>query len=124
MSKKLNYKKGRQGEKLALDFLIEKGFVWVESNYKNERGEIDLVMTDGDVLVFVEVKLKDGEEFGRPEEMISKGKLWQVRRVAESYLTLKPEVATKYEKHRIDAVCIVMKNKKMDRISYYKNIEL
>lgn len=124
MSKKFNYKKGRKGEKLAEKWLESKGFDLVETNYRNELGEIDLIMIDGEVLVFVEVKLKIGEDFGRPEEMISRGKLWQIRRVAESYLTLKPEMAEKYKKYRIDAVCVVMDDKKVERISYYENIEL
>ena len=124
MSKKLNYRKGKKGEETARKWLEGKGFELVEANYGNELGEIDLIMRDKDVLVFVEVKLKVGEEFGRPEEMINRGKMGQIRRVAQGYLTLKPAMGEKYKKYRIDAVCIVMDDKKVNRLSYYENIEL
>lgn len=80
--KQQNYAKGRNGESMAKDFLIYKNFRFIESNYQNKIGEIDLVMSDKDVLVFVEVKLKVGDKYGQPEEMINRSKLTQIRRVA------------------------------------------
>ena len=47
-------------------------------NYENKIGEIDLIVVDKDFLVFVEVKLKVGDMFGTPEEMINKRKLFVV----------------------------------------------
>jgi len=122
--KRLNYSKGRGGEERAKEYLIEKGFGWVESNFENKIGEIDLIMTDKETLVFVEVKMKVGDKFGTPEEMIGKRKLWQIRRVAESYLVMRPEMRRKFEKYRIDAVCIVMDedNGQISRINYYDNL--
>lgn len=118
-----NYKKGREGEEIARDYLIKKGFYLIESNYSNKLGEIDLVMSDKDWLVFVEVKLKIGDKYGNPEEMISKNKLSKIRRVAESFLVLEPSIAKKYQKYRIDAVCIMLnENKKVERINYYENL--
>lgn len=118
-----NYSKGKEGEKLAKVFLEKKGWRLVEMNYANKQGEIDLIMVDGPVLVFVEVKLKVGEEYGRPEEMIGPRKLWKIRRVAESYLSTEVKMARKYERQRIDAVCIVKENNKIKRINHYENIE-
>ncbi|MFA5749898.1 MAG: YraN family protein [Candidatus Shapirobacteria bacterium] len=121
-NKRKNYKKGREGEEIAREFLIKKGFKLIESNYTNKVGEIDLIMTDKDVLVFIEVKLKVGDKFGTPEEMINKNKISRVRRVAEGFLVME-SVGKNYEKYRIDAVCIVLdENKKVERINYYENI--
>ena len=80
----------------------------IESNYSNNLGEIDLIMKDNDWLVFVEVKLKIGDRFGTPEEMINKNKISQVRRVAEGFLLLESPISKKFSKYRIDAVCIVL----------------
>ena len=44
--KQHNYQKGKKGEKVALDFLISKGWILVEMNYSNDIGEIDLIMID------------------------------------------------------------------------------
>jgi len=118
-----NYKKGKEGEKIAREFLIKKGFTLIESNYANKLGEIDLVMSDKDWLVFVEVKLKIEDKFGDPEEMISKNKLNKIRRIAQGFLLLKSPITNKFSKYRIDAVCIVLnEDKTLKRINYYENL--
>lgn len=118
-----NYKKGREGEEIAREFLKEKGFRLIESNYSNVLGEIDIIMSDKDWLVFVEVKLKIGDKYGSPEEMINKNKLAKVRRVAESFLVLEKETAKNFEKYRIDAVCIVLNGDKTIRsVKHYPNL--
>ena len=109
MSNKVkNYKKGKEGEEIAKKFLEQKGFRLIESNYNNKLGEIDLIMSNKEVLVFVEVKLKVGDKFGSPEEMISKYKLNRIRRIAESFLMLNPEIKRNFLKYRLDAVCIAV----------------
>jgi putative endonuclease len=123
LAKKLNYNKGKDGEEIARKYLEEKGFELIEANYSNDIGEIDLIMTDKDWLVFVEVKLKIGDKFGTPEEMISRGKLSKIKRVAQVYLMFNPEIKRKFEKYRIDAVCIVKKyDDTIDRIKHYPNL--
>jgi len=122
-NKTKNYNKGKEGEEIARDFLIKKGFDLIESNYSNNLGEIDLIMSDKDWLVFVEVKLKIGDRYGHPEEMINKNKISQIRRVADLFLLLESPIANKYQKYRIDAVCVVLnEDKTVNRISYYENI--
>ena len=123
MYKKENYNKGKNGEEMARDFLLKKGFELIESNYENKIGEIDLIMINKDWLVFVEVKLKIGDKFGTPEEMINRRKLSQVKRVAESYLVLEKKKVKRFEKFRIDAVCIVLdEDEEIQRITHYENI--
>lgn len=116
--KQENYHKGKYGEKIAKEFLERKGFQWIESNFENKIGEIDLIMVDKDWLVFVEVKYKSDDRLGIPEEMINKNKIWQVKRTAESFLYEKKDIAKKFEKYRIDAVCILG-----EEIRHYQNIE-
>jgi len=112
-----NYNKGRGGEDLAKKYLMEKGFGWIESNFLCDIGEIDLIMTDNDWLVFVEVKYKSDDKFGIPEEMISPGKISQIKKVAQIYLMTRPEINKKYSKYRVDAVCILG-----EQIRYYENV--
>lgn len=122
-SKVQNYNKGKEGEQIARDLLFQKGFNLIESNYLNNLGEIDLIMTDKDWLVFVEVKLKIGDKFGSPEEMISKKKLSQIKRIAESFLILESPKVQQYKKYRIDAVCIVLnEDNSIQRIQHYENL--
>ena len=115
--KQQNYAKGRIGETIAKDFLIEKGYCLIESNFEIDCGEIDLIMSHNDYLVFVEVKFKSNDYMGKPEEMIGKRKIFQVRRVAEIYLLKNPLIKSIYKKYRIDAVCILG-----NIINHYENI--
>ena len=118
-----NYKKGKEGEEIAREFLIDKGFKLIESNYSNNLGEIDLVMSDKDWLVFVEVKLKIGDRYGTPEEMINKNKLSRIKRIAEAFLILESPISKNFSKYRIDAVCIVLEeNKTIRSIKHYENL--
>jgi putative endonuclease len=122
--KQLNYLKGKNGELIAKNYLLEKDYKFVEQNYENYLGEIDLIMSFRDILVFVEVKLKVGERFGLPEEMINRNKISRVKRVAESYLVLNPIMSQNYKKYRLDAVCVVVDELNcLKRINHYENIE-
>lgn len=112
-----NYNKGRKGEEIALEYLQKKGYELVDQNYSTKigpKGEIDLIMRDKDRLIFVEVKYKQDDRFGLPEEMIDNRKLAQVKRIAQIYVVLEKP---KEEKFRIDAVCILG-----DQIKHYENL--
>lgn len=80
---------GNRGEDLAAGFLENKGYLIIERNFRTRFGEIDIVCLDGQILVFVEVKTKIGHNFGEPEDMVSKSKLAQVRRMGEVFITTK-----------------------------------
>ena len=116
--KEKNFKKGRNGENIAKEYLLKKGYVLIEANFENKIGEIDLIMSDHDWLVFVEVKYKSDDRLGIPQDMISKNKIWRVKKVAESFLVQEKNRVKFFEKYRIDAVCILG-----EIINHYENIE-
>jgi len=118
MIKQFNRKIGKDGEEIAAKYLSDKGYKILEKNYYTKFGEIDLIASKNDILVFVEVKLKQTEDFGTPEEMIGFSKLTQVHRMSEFYLIDNPGIAKKYDSYRIDAVCIVQGS----RITHYENL--
>ena len=123
MAKKFNRKVGREGEEIAAKYLLGKGYKILERNYSTRFGEIDLIVSKNDVLAFVEVKLKHGDDFGTPEEMIGSSKLSQVQRTAEFYLMDKPKMAEIYKAYSIDAVCITVgEDEKTERINHYENL--
>lgn len=116
--KQLNRKKGTEGEEIAARYLRTKGYQIVEMNNSTKWGELDLIATKNNILIFVEVKYKTSEDFGTPEEMIGARKLSQVKRTAEMYILDNPDVANKYDSYQVDAVCIVG----TDRINHYENL--
>lgn len=121
--KQNNYRSGKAGEGIAAEYLKKKGYEIVEQNFRTRYGELDLVCTKGKRLIFVEVKLKIGEDYGKPEEMISENKVRKIMRTAESYLVMRRKIVRKYEGLRIDVVAIVMgEGGETTRISHYENI--
>jgi putative endonuclease len=123
MSRKFNYPKGKKGEVMARKYLKEKGYRVLESNYQTRYGEIDLVCSQGKMLVFVEVKLKIGDRFGSPEEMIDKKKILQIQKTAQAFLLEKPSLSRRFKSYRIDAVAIVLnQDTSLKRITHYPNI--
>ena len=73
-------------EDIAAEFLQRQGLVLLVTNYRNRTGEIDLIMSDDQTLVFVEVKQRRDSQFGRPEESVDIAKQAKLRRTAASYL--------------------------------------
>ena len=77
---------GASGETLALRHLEQTGLRLVERNYRCRGGEIDLVMLDGDSLVFVEVRYRSSTRFGRAEETVTATKQGRLVTAASHYL--------------------------------------
>ena len=76
---------GILGERLAGEFLRERGYTIIENNYRCAEGEVDIVARHGDDLVFVEVRTKRSRRFGTPEESITAAKQEKLRAVAARY---------------------------------------
>jgi len=81
-----NKKVGEWGERLAAEFLTEKGYEVIERNYRFSHGEIDLIARTEELLVFVEVKARSGSYFGYPEEAVTRSKINVISKVAEEYI--------------------------------------
>ena len=78
--------RGRIGEAIAVQALESYGYVIVEHNWRCESGEIDIIARDGDVWTFVEVKTRQGERFGSPEEAVTEVKQARILEVAQLFL--------------------------------------
>lgn len=76
---------GKWGEAYALNYLSELGYTLKARNYKFNRMEIDLVLTDHDILVVVEVKTRHSAELGEPWQAVNLAKQKQIIRVANYY---------------------------------------
>lgn len=93
---------GRVAEDRALAYLSSQGLQLVERNVRSRRGEIDLVMRDGPVLVFVEVRQRRSASYGGAAASIGMTKQARMWHAAELYLLR----LGRAEACRFDAVCI------------------
>ena len=77
---------GRSGEKRAEKYLKKLGYKILARNFKTVVGEIDIIAKDGDTVVFVEVKTRTGDAFGRPSEAVDAKKRAKYVKVAQAFL--------------------------------------
>ncbi len=108
---------GRRGEEIALAFLRKKGFVILEKNWRYRHLEIDIVAQDGDMLVFVEVKMRATAHFGNPEDAVSKQKMARIINAAEAYIFEKDVQG----EARFDVVAIISSSSGSSEIEYFKD---
>lgn len=108
---------GDWGEEVAAKFLQEKGMTILYRKYRAERGEIDVIARDGNVIVFVEVKTGDSHKFGLPEERITRQKQKQLYKIANAFIQQNPMEDVDY---RFDVV-VVDGNPRNYQIRYYEN---
>lgn len=77
---------GNFGESLAVDHLREAGLRIVKRNYRCPKGEIDIIAQDGDLFIFVEVRLRTSNVRGFAEESIDQRKAQKLQDIATYYL--------------------------------------
>ena len=77
---------GDYGENIARGYLENKGYVFIERNYRCDKGEIDLIMKDGEYTVFIEVKHRRDLKMGHPCEAVTPSKQKSIIRTAKYYI--------------------------------------
>ena len=77
---------GRLGEEITRDYLASKGYTVTERNWRcGNRLEIDLISQQGDEMVFIEVKTRNGK-FNSAEDAVDEKKIKQLVKAANAYL--------------------------------------
>jgi putative endonuclease len=107
---------GNKGEEVALQFLLDKGFNILETNWRFGKEEIDIIAINTEFLIVVEVKTRYSDEYGDPAEFVNKNKQRLLVKAAQAYV----------ERHRIqqevrfDIISIIL-NSNETRIKHLPN---
>ena len=79
---------GKRGEALARALLLEKGY-WIEAvNWRCGKAEVDIIARQGEVLVFVEVKTRSTDRWGRPTRFVRPAQTKLLSKAANEYMRL------------------------------------
>ncbi len=112
---------GRWGEKLACAYLVEKGYRVLETNAKEQWGELDIVaMARDKTLVFIEVKTVSGGLVAAESQMTS-AKIRKFKTAASLYAGSHEELVKDKKGWRLDVIAITKDGEKYD-IKHYENI--
>jgi putative endonuclease len=106
---------GTEGEQIALSSLLERGYHLIARNWRCRSGEIDLILSDGPVLVFVEVKTRHGTAYGLPQEAVGAVKQARIRRLARYYLLVS---GCREQEIRFDVVAVTFSGNDAPRIEH------
>ena len=103
----LSHTIGKRAENMALSYLEKHGLTMVASNYRSRRGEIDLIMEDDTLLVFVEIRYRQSAKYGSALESVNAQKQSHIIYTAQSYIQKNPSHHSSY---RFDVVAIEPNN--------------
>lgn len=110
---------GREGERLAREWLTRRGLEILDANWRCRLGELDIVARDGDVLVFVEVKTRSSTAFGHPAEAVTERKVARLRRLAGAWVEAHDVHAAGM---RIDVVAILHRRNERPLIEHMQGV--
>lgn len=77
---------GTRGELIAKEYLEQKGYKILETNWRCWRAEVDLIALEDKILVFAEVKTRTGNLYGEPEDFVTYAKQSLMELAAEEYI--------------------------------------
>jgi putative endonuclease len=84
-----NRNTGNQGEEIAANFLIARGYRILERNFRCKGGEVDIIAREPEdkSLVFIEVKARRGLTYGVPQLAVTSFKQRQISKAALTWLS-------------------------------------
>lgn len=84
--KPTSQQRGQHAEDLACSYLQQQGLELVQRNFHSKRGEVDLIMRQHDVLIFVEVRYRSSQRFGGAIASVTTGKQQKIIAAAQYFL--------------------------------------
>lgn len=101
---------GKQGEQLAVDFLLKNGYEVVERNFRFDKAEVDVIAKKKEVLAIVEVKTRSTVDFGNPQDFLKPKQIQRIVKAVDEYVTVnKLDVEV-----RFDIIAIIKNGKQFD----------
>jgi len=101
---------GKLGEDLAAKHMLSLGYKILDRNWIYQKKELDIVATDGDYLVIVEVKSRSTDFFEHPSDAITLPKIKFICRATQAYVDLK-DIEMEV---RFDVISVIKRNEKFD----------
>ncbi len=86
ISRPLHLLQGERSEQQACHYLLKQGLLLIEKNFHSKYGEIDLIMSEDNILVIVEVRFRKSNKYGGALESISRKKQSRIIATTQYYL--------------------------------------
>ncbi|MBU2921793.1 YraN family protein [Winogradskyella psychrotolerans] len=107
---------GQLGEQLATDYLVKKGYEIVVRNYVFQKAEIDIIAKHNNVMICVEVKTRNSDFFGDPQEFVTPSKIKLLVKAMDAFILEHDiELETRFD------IVAVLKNKTTEQLTHYED---
>ena len=108
---------GKQGERMAVAYLAKNGYDILEQNFYFDKAEIDIVAQKiKETIVVIEVKTRNSNFFGNPQDFVSPSKIKLLVKAANEYIISKNlDVEVRFD------IIAVIKNKREEKIEHFEN---
>ena len=80
------YELGKKGEQIACEFLIRKGFEILETNYRYQKAEVDIIAQKENKVAVIEVKTRNTDYFGNPQDFVNTKKIKLLVQAINNYV--------------------------------------
>ena len=107
---------GKLGEQIAADYLTRNGYEIIERNFIFQKAELDIIAKKGDTLAIVEVKTRNSEHFGDPQEFVTPNKIKLMVKSANEYVVSNDlEIEIRFD------IIAILKNKSVEKLEHFKD---
>ncbi len=107
---------GKIGEKLAADFLLNNGYEILARNFIYQKAEVDIIAKNSNMIVCVEVKTRNSDFFGDPQDFVTASKIKNLVKAMDAFV-IENDISLET---RFDIIA-VLKNKKIEQVTHYEN---
>ncbi|MEM9548518.1 MAG: YraN family protein [Bacteroidota bacterium] len=108
---------GKKGEEIALEFIRKKGYIILEKNWRHRKAEIDIIAKLKDVLIFIEVKTRSSDYYGRPETFVDAKKQQLISDTASVYME---KIGHDWEV-RFDIISVLFHNEAYQSVEHFQD---
>jgi len=108
---------GEWGEQYAADYLVSKGYTLLDRNWRYDKAELDIVcQKEENTVVVVEVKARNSDFFGDPQEFVTPSKIKHLVKAANEYVISKDlDVEIRFD------IIAVLKNGKREALEHFED---
>ena len=107
---------GKLGEQLATDYLMAKGYKIMVRNYVFQKAEIDIIAKHNNLIICVEVKTRNSDYFGDPQEFVTPSKIKLLVKAMDAFVIENDiELETSFD------IVAVLKNKTTKQLTHYED---
>lgn len=107
---------GKIGEKLAADYLLSKGYEIMCTNYFYQKAEVDIIAKHNNTMICVEVKTRNSDFFGDPQDFVTPSKIKLLVKAMDAYIVENDiDLETRFD------IIAVLKNKNTEHLTHYED---